>query len=152
MITKNELLMGRDKQYASDYTKEISDNLDKFLVVLNKIRAAYNAPMRVNSGWRPPSINASTPGAATRSRHLLGLACDFHDPDKKIWNWCLKNLQLLKDLNVFIEDRRWTPTWTHMQLGPPSSGRRIFIPGTQKALAPDQWDGVYDRSFDITAA
>jgi len=63
-ISKDELLKGRDKQYPNDYTQEISDNLDKLLIPLNKIRDAYGKPMTIDSGWRPPSINGSTPGAA----------------------------------------------------------------------------------------
>ena len=148
-ISKKELLMGRDVQYASDYTQDISDNLDKLLIPINKIRDLWNTPMTVNSGWRPPSVNASTPGAALSSKHMLGLAVDISDTDGSLWTWVLQNLQLMSDLGIFIEDRRWTKSWVHFQLGQPKSGHRIFVPSTGPALAPDVWDGNYDHSFDV---
>ncbi len=147
-ISKDELLMGRDQTYPNDYTQEISDNLDKFLVPINKIRNAWGKPMIVNSGWRPPSINASTPGAASHSKHMLGLAADISDPDGVLWAWVLQNLQLMKDLGIYMEDRRWTPTWVHFGFGAPASGKRIFVPSSNPAPAPHNWDGVYDTSFD----
>ena len=147
-ISKDELLKGRDLQYASDYTQEISDNLDRFLILLNQIRAAYGKPMIVNSGWRPLSINASTPGAAAHSKHMLGLAADIADPNGDVRRWVLENLQLMKDLDIFIEDFRWTPGWVHFGLGRPASGKRIFVPNANRAQAPDAWDGQYDSSFD----
>ena len=148
MISKQELLQGRDIQYSSDYTQEISDNLDKLLIPLNQVRAAYGKPMTVNSGWRPPSINTSTPGAAKKSKHMSGLAADIADPNGEVWAWVMQNLCLLKSLGIHMEDKRWTPTWVHFQLGGPASGKRIFIPDTSRAKAPDAWDGKYDSSYD----
>lgn len=147
-ISKEELLKGRDKQYASDYTQEISDNIDKLLIPLNKIRSAYGKPMMITSGWRPPSINASTPGAATHSKHMMGLAADIEDKEGSLWAWVLENLQLMKDLNIYMEDKRWTPGWVHFGLGGPSSGKRIFIPSSSRPAAPDSWDGIYSSEFD----
>lgn len=148
-ISKDELLKGRDQQYASDYSQEISDNLDKLLIPLNNIRTAYGKPMTVNSGWRPPSINGSTPGAATHSKHMLGLAADIADSDGSLWIWVLDNLQLMKDNDIFMEDKRWCPGWVHFGLGQPASGKRIFVPSANRALDPGAWDGEYDHSFDV---
>lgn len=148
MIAKEELLKGRDVQYASEYTQEISDNLDKLLIPLNQVRAAWNQPMTVNSGWRPAEINGSTPGAAAHSKHMLGLAADIADADGSLWAWVLQNLQLMKDLGFYMEDKRWCPGWVHFGLGAPASGKRIFIPSANRPLAPDSWDGEYDHSFD----
>ena len=33
-------------------------------------------PMRINSGYRSPAHNAATPGAASRSLHMYGMALD----------------------------------------------------------------------------
>ena len=148
MISKEEMLQGRDKQYPNDYTQEVSDNLDKFLEVFNKVREAYGKPMKVNSGWRPPSINASTPGAATHSKHMLGLAIDIADGDNEVMNWVLENLDLMQELDLYMEDFRWTPGWTHFGLGAPASGKRIFVPSAARATAPDRWDGKYDSKYD----
>lgn len=147
-ISKAELLKGRDIQYPMDYISQVSENLDRLLVPLNKIREAYGKPMSVNSGWRPRAVNSSTPGAAAHSKHMEGLAADISDPDGEVMRWTLANLQLMKDLGIYMEDFRWTPNWTHYQLGAPKSGKRIFVPSTAAALAATKWDGKYDPSFD----
>jgi hypothetical protein len=148
-IAKSELLKGRDQQYPLDYTQTVSDNLDRLLIPLNNIRNAYGKPMIVNSGWRPPSINANTPGAAPQSKHMLGLAADISDPDGALWAWVLENLQLMKNNDIFMEDKRWTPGWVHFGLGKPASGHRIFVPSATRAPDPNAWDGQYDSNFDV---
>lgn len=146
-ITKEDLLKGRDRQYPNEYSQEISDNLDKVVIVINKIQNAYGVQFEINSGWRPSAVNSSTPGAAKKSKHMEGLAVDIKDNDGKIMEWTLNNLQLMKDLGVYMEDWRWTPTWTHYQIVPPKSGNRIFIPSTAPALAPNRWKGKYSRLY-----
>ena len=128
MISKQEILMGRDKQFPADYTKEVSDNIDKLLIPLNKFREAYGKAMTVSSGWRPPSINASTPGAAKRSNHMLGLACDFKDTDGSLDKWCMDNLKLLEQFGLYLEHPDSTPGWCHLQCISPKSGNRVFKP------------------------
>lgn len=148
MITKDELLMGRDKQFPDDYTQEISDNLDKLLIAINEVRKAYGQPMIVNSGWRPKNINESTPNAAKGSKHLNGLAVDIRDITGNLWSWCLLNLELLQSYDVYLEDRRYTPTWVHFQIVAPLSGKRIFVPSSNPPAAPEKWTGIYDKKFD----
>lgn len=145
MIAKSELLQGRDLQFPYEYNDVISYNLDQLLIPMNKIRDAYGQPMIVNSGWRPNSINSNTPGAAKNSKHCLGLACDIADPHGLVLVWVLDNLQMLKDLNIYIEDPRWCPNWVHFGLGPPASGHRIFVPNANRPLSPARWNGIYDH-------
>lgn len=152
MITKDEMLKGRDLQYPDQYTQQISDNIDKFLSIFNQVRAAYGKPMTVNSGWRPPAINEATSNAAKGSNHLWGLAADIADPDGSLWKWVLFNLDLMQKLGLYMEDKRYTPTWVHFQCVKPGSGHRIYIPSAAPAPAPDIWDGNYDRSkYDLPA-
>lgn len=146
-ITKEELLKGRDKQYPEEYTKEISDNLDVLLIALNKIREVYGKKMSVSSGWRPLAINNVTKGAASHSKHTLGLAADIVDADGSIMKWVLNNLQLMKDLDIYIENFNYTIGWVHFGLGAPSSGHRIFVPSMDKP-ASTRWDGKYSSEFD----
>ncbi len=148
MITKKELLQGRDKTFADKYTHEISANLDLLLEAVNVVRAKYGKPMYVSSGWRPRAVNASLANAAPRSNHMVGLAVDFKDPDGALWEWCLDNLALLKQLGLYLEDKRWTRGWTHFQLIRPASGKRIFVPSKGLAPHPALWDGQYDKRFD----
>lgn len=127
MISKAELLVGRDIQYKSEYTKDISDNLDKLLDALNIVRKAYGQPLVVSSGWRPVAINSSV-GGAKKSNHTLGLACDFKDHDRRFKDWCLANLDILAKAGLYMEDPDSTPTWVHLQLKAPASGKRVFKP------------------------
>lgn len=148
MISKDEILMGRDKKYPKEYTKEISDNVDKLLEIMNKVRKAYNKPMIIASGWRPAEINEGTSNAAKSSNHLKGLAVDIKDTDGSLWKWVLLNLNLMKDLGIYLEDKRWTPTWVHFQIVPPKSKKRIYIPSTAPAKADDIWNGKYDSKYN----
>ena len=147
-VTKAEVLMGRDKQYPAEYTKEVSDNLDRLLPPVNSVRSSYGKPMAVASGWRPDAVNEKTANAAKKSNHRLGLAVDFRDADGALWAWCAANLALLASLGIYLEDKRWTPTWVHMQVVPPASRRRIYVPSSAPAPAPKAWDGAYDQALN----
>jgi len=147
-LTKDDLLMGRDKTHASEYTAEVSENLDKLLIVINKIQDLYGKKMKVNSGWRPAGINASIAGAAKKSNHMLGLAVDIGDADGEVMKWVLSNLDKMKEIGVYLEDWRHTPTWTHFQIIPPKSGNRIFIPSSAPAPAPNRWIGKYSAKYN----
>lgn len=145
-ISLQELLMGR-----ADYNSlaaDIQGNLMTLLERINKVRDAYAVPMIVNSGLRTPEINAATPNAAPNSWHMKGAAVDIKDTDGALWAWCLDNLALLKELGLWLEDKKWTPTWTHFQIYPPKSGHRIFVPSSAPPSAPDAWSGDYDHQFD----
>jgi hypothetical protein len=148
MITKDELLQGRDETFKDEYTDAISDNLDILLQKINVIRAAYAKPMRVTSGWRPASINGMIKGAAPKSNHMIGCAVDISDSTGALWQWCLDNLDLLKATGLYLEDRRWTPTWIHFQTVRPNSKKRIFRPSEALPTAPNLWDGKYNSKYD----
>lgn len=152
-ITKTAYLRGRDVTYANEYSAEISNNIDKLLEAVNLFLEDYNAPLDVNSGWRPPTINAMTPNAAKSSKHILGSAIDVNDPNGSLFTYILQNLEKAADLNMYFEDARWTRTksgggWCHMQLGSPKSRKRIFIPSAALPIAPNFWTGKYDSKFD----
>lgn len=125
MITRDEVLMGRDKD--SPLTKELETNLTKLLMALNAFRKIYGKPMVVSSGYRPEAVNAATPGAAKHSNHMICLACDFKD-DGKLDQYCVDNQDVLEKCGLYLEDPAHTPGWTHLQCVPPRSGNRIFIP------------------------
>ena len=121
MISKSEVLMGRDKKYSNDYTKEISDKLDKILVPLNIVRKRYNKPMYVSTGWRPLSVNAKLSNAGKKSKHIYGQAVDFKDKDGKLRDWIVEHIEWLAGLGFYFEDFRWTKGCCHFTLIPPGS-------------------------------
>ncbi len=48
--------------------------------LLEQVRAKFNAPLVVTSGYRSPALNAQIPGSATNSAHTFGRAADFICP------------------------------------------------------------------------
>jgi hypothetical protein len=83
----------------------------------------------VNSGWRPPEVNASTSGAARNSKHMTGEACDLSDDDEMLDSWLLgAGRPSLVRIGLWQESPQSTPRWAHVQCVPPPSGNRVFIP------------------------
>lgn len=133
----------------SGYTQEIRDNAGKLLDRVNAFLHELGILSVVtNSGWRSPTINAGIPNAAKGSKHLKALAIDLRDKDGELRKIILNNLQIAKNYGLYFEDMRWTPTWLHIQIVPPASGKRIFIPSTAPAIKPDAWSGTYDPKFN----
>lgn len=126
MITRNEILMGREKLSPLDNVLEA--NLNKLLVAVNKFCAVYSKPLTVTSGYRPPVINATIKGAAKKSNHMICLAVDLADSGGKLAEYCLNNLKLLEECGLWMEDPTATKGWVHLQAVPPRSGNRVFKP------------------------
>lgn len=116
-ISKKEVLMGRDITYKVDYTKEVSDNIDKLLIPLNKFREAYNKSMTVSSGWRPASLNSKI-GGASKSNHVIGKACDFQDKDGALAKFALEmdKAGKLKEWGLWLENPANTLGWIHIDI------------------------------------
>lgn len=130
--------MGRDVSHAAELTQEIRANavvtVGRINALLGHFVAATNnqKPRKWNSGWRPAAINAATPNAAKRSKHMTGQAGDVSD-DESLDSWCMTNdgkaaLILCK---LWMEHPSNTPGWSHFQIVPPKSGSLIFY-----AVAP----------------
>lgn len=128
LITLQEYLMGRDCAYAADYTPQIAANAEATVEKINAFLQRSGFDGHINSGWRPPSLNAATKGAAPHSKHMLGLACDLHDADGHIDQFCIDNPELLEQLGLWQESPSGTLGWCHLQTVPPASGHRVFFP------------------------
>ena len=93
--------------------------LDKF----DEIREAYGAAIHITSGSRCEKHNKKI-GGSKNSNHVKGLAIDVvRTPGLE--EFLMKNLETL---NIWIEDLASCPTWLHIQIVPPKSGKRIFRP------------------------
>ena len=134
MITLHDYWMGRDTQYPRELTDEIIANamrtIERTNLLLSYFREATGDTenRHVTSGWRPAAVNASTPNAAPRSKHMLGQAIDIADPEGDLDEWCLDTPELLKEIGLFQEHPSATKGWCHLQIVPPRSGRRVFYP------------------------
>lgn len=123
MVTRAEVLMGRDKEYP--LTKELEANLAVLLEKLNKFRQKYAKPMLVSSGYRPGKYNKAA-GGAKSSCHLTCEACDFKDSDGKLKEFIKKNPKVLEECDLYMEAPEDTPTWVHLQTR--ATKNRIFKP------------------------
>ena len=128
MISRDDYFAGRDKQYPDDWTQEIEDQAAVTVKRANQLLTAFGEERGVNSGWRPPEVNATTPGAAPFSRHMTGQAIDIHDPEGDLDQWCLDHPDVLTSIGLWQEQPASTKGWTHVQVIPPKSGNRVFWP------------------------
>jgi hypothetical protein len=146
MISLAQFWMGRDTKYAAELTAGVRLNAEDLLERVNpllELAAAEGvAPTEnehgspVASGWRPALVNDATANAAKASKHVTAEAIDLRDGrGRALARWCLRNLDKLEELGLWMEDPRWTPTWVHLQMVPPRSGNRVYVPSTAPALA-----------------
>ena len=131
--------MGRDATHAEELTDEINRNARITVDKANELleRAGRSDIDQVASGWRPASVNDVTQNAARSSRHLTAEAVDLPDADRSLATWCIDNLDVLREIGLWMEDPRWTPNWLHIQTVPPKSGKTVFIPSAKPPLDPN---------------
>lgn len=118
-------------------TIEITHNLDHLVKCVNELQKLYGKQFVVTSGLRSKDDQIRIYKAKgitdikkipMGSKHLSGQAVDISDPKKELQTWCLKNVEILKDIGLWCEDFGSTPNWVHMQSVPPLSGKRFFKP------------------------
>ena len=139
MITLADYWMGRDADFEHALTETIRANARETVHRVNALLAmmmadgvALEANPRsgslVNSGWRPPEVNASVSGAAPKSKHMSAQACDLYDPEGLLDDWAMEHPEALAELRLWLEHPGATKGWCHVQTVPPRSGRRVFYP------------------------
>ena len=141
MISLADYFMGRRETFGLALTPDIERNAARTALLVGQLLDAAAAaglvlPANprtgtvVSSGWRPPALNAATPGAAVNSKHMTGLACDVYDPDGDLDEWLAQPAgeAALVRIGLWIEHPSATKGWCHLQTVPPRSGRRVFYP------------------------
>lgn len=123
MISRDEILMGRDVEYP--LTEELETNLTTLMIAANKLRDLYGKPMFVSSGYRPGRFNTAA-GGAKNSSHEWCEAIDFHDRDSALKNWITS--EILEQCGLYMENAGATLSWLHIQIRRPLSGSRVFFP------------------------
>lgn len=133
MITIEQYFMGRDAQYQCE--QGIRDNAEVLLPRINALLDKYtdatgNVIDQVNSGWRPPEVNACVANASKTSLHMTGQAVDLHDEDEALDTWLMtpQGTQAMVECELWHEHPSATPRWAHLQSLPPHSGNRTFYP------------------------
>lgn len=131
VVSLKDYWMGRDATHFDEMTREIVENAKDLLkrvnALLNEIQVLK---VKVNSGWRPPSINKAA-GGSPNSKHLSGNAIDLDDDIARTLSDKI-TLELLEKHDLVMEhpDATHGPkgTWVHLQRLPVKSGKRIFYP------------------------
>lgn len=112
-----------------EFSLEVIDNALKLLDKINALLAELNiTKVSVSSGFRPSGVNSKIPGAAKKSNHMVGHACDLEDVDGKLDKLFLENLKLLEKHGLYLEHPDNTKNWSHLQDISPKSGNRVFNP------------------------
>jgi hypothetical protein len=127
-ITLAQYFMGRDAEHGAELTESLRRNAGAMVARANMLLERAGIACAVNSGWRPHAVNAQVPNASPRSRHLTCEAIDLADPDDRLDAWCVRHLEVLEALGLWLEHPQATPGWCHLQIVPPRSGRRVFEP------------------------
>ncbi len=134
MITLTDYWQGRDKAYPDELTDQIRANASETVARANLLISSYRMltkdteHRKVASGWRPALVNAATPGAAPRSKHMTGQAIDISDPEGDLKQWCMDNEEVLATVGLWMEHASACKGWLHVQIVPPKSGKRVFYP------------------------
>jgi zinc D-Ala-D-Ala carboxypeptidase len=105
-------------------THEQTRNLIDLLCVLNAVRAVYDLPLIITSGFRSAQLNAAV-GGAKNSAHMHGLAADVIPVQKNLENF-LRIRELFAKFAarmgynsiVIVEKPQLNglPTWLHLEL------------------------------------
>jgi hypothetical protein len=87
-------------------------NLRRLALFLEKVRAVLNKPIKVNSAYRSPKVNASVGGSKT-SQHCLGCAADIRvagmTPNQVV--------KAIKSSNIeYDQVIREYDSWTHISI------------------------------------
>ena len=80
-LTKNFSFNEFASKDGATMPPEVKENIKKLASELEKIRAAFNLPLKINSGYRSPEHNKKI-GGASNSYHMKGLAADFTIPGR----------------------------------------------------------------------
>lgn len=147
MITLEQVLMGRIKPEA--LSEELRATLEKTVSKVNALLQDYSGVIKVNDGLRLPGQGPAN--GATKSKHYEGLAVDLDDDESgTLWNWLMTSeiKQRIVDLGLYFEHPNWTHnakygTWVHVQIVPPKSGNRVFIPSAEPDPNPNFWKGKF---------
>lgn len=122
MITMQELLKGKKME---DLSQEIQDNLPKLLEKINKVRVAWNKPMKVTSCVRTRNEQIEVYRKKKifditlipmNSKHIYGAAVDIFDPDLSLTQWLKDNPQIMEENDLYAE--LGNSNWVHLQILP----------------------------------
>jgi zinc D-Ala-D-Ala carboxypeptidase len=86
--------------------------------VLEPIRAHYNAPINISSGYRNAKVNKAV-GGAKASQHTTGQAVDFTVRGyntREVFEWCVANIDYDQIIYEVVKNSKGIPIdiWIHI--------------------------------------
>lgn len=123
-LTLDDYMQGRDVKYGITAT-QFADALAT-LDALNKLQIECGIFLVITSGYRPPQITDTIPGAVHGDAHERCEGADLADTGKVISKWCLAHVEVLVKLGLWMESPLDAHDHVHLQTYPPKSGNRIF--------------------------
>lgn len=121
MITLDEYLMGRDKDFPLDMLQ--ARNAADLLARINWLLGHLNIEAKVSSGYRPSAINKKI-GGSKMSTHTVCAGIDLVGND--LAKLLFKRQDLLEKCGLYLEHPDYTPTWAHLDTK--KRKNRVFIP------------------------
>jgi len=76
-LTKNFSFSEFNSKDGAPMPEDVKKNIRLLANELEKIRAAFKSPIKINSGYRSPAHNKAV-GGVDNSYHLKGMAADFN--------------------------------------------------------------------------
>jgi hypothetical protein len=84
------------------------ENLSRVAIVLEEVRALFDLPLKITSGYRSKNVNDAV-GSKNTSQHMTGCAADFQVPQKSIdevmeaiYKSAIQYDQLIKEFDSWI--------------------------------------------------
>ena len=121
---------------------EAIENMKRLCIWLEELRQRYNAPIRINSGYRSPQLNRAIGGVAN-SNHLTGCAVDIRVENME---QLIRYAAILLDISnethqdfdeLLIEKRSASPlgssknrygaVWVHFAVRPSNNRRKVMF-------------------------
>lgn len=129
MILAEDVLRG--KQCPDGYEKD----LDNLIKRANKLEWAWGKKFVITSGLRDLKDQYRIYAAKgitdkskipLKSKHFYCQALDIEDSDGELYKWILGQEKLLAEIGLWVELK--TDGWVHIQIKPPGSNKRYFLP------------------------
>lgn len=110
---------------------EYLENAFRLYYVLNVIRDRYKNPILVSRAFSTPAEQAEINPDAKNSAHTTWEAADLVTPNRSqgLWLFLMENYEdLVLSLDLYLEEKLYTPNHVHVQTRRVPSGNRIFKP------------------------